>query len=223
MEKAVGYVRVSTDEQNLESQIAQITKYCELNNYELLSIVQEKGVSGSTSINERPAGSTLQSYIEQGAKAIIAVKLDRMFRATVDALTQTDAWGKQGVGLHIIDFCGFGALNTISPLGRMVFTMQAAFAEMELSQIRSRTKTAMQHKIARGEYTGQAPFGYFVTKNLKLEKLPWRDNAIALIKKLHSQNHSSRFIAECVNEEFNVKVSHVTIVNLINKQTKEAA
>lgn len=213
MEKAVGYVRVSTDEQNLEGQIAQIKKYCELNNYELLEIVEEKGVSGSTSINNRPAGSTLQGFITQGATAIIAVKLDRMFRATVDALTQTDAWSKQGVGLHIIDFCGFGALNTISPLGRMVFTMQAAFAEMELAQIRSRTKAAMQHKISRGLSAGQTPFGYY-REGFKVIEYSWRNEAIIFIKKLVALKHSSRFIASCVSEQFKTPISHTTIIRM---------
>ena len=209
--KTVGYVRVSTDEQDIEGQIAHITKYCELNNFELLHIVKEIGITGSTRIIDRPAGKTIQQYINQGATNIIAVKLDRMFRSTIDALSQTDAWLKQGVGLHILDFAG-SALNTLSPLGRMVFTMQAAFAEMELSTIRSRTKAAMQYKKSKSEFTGKLPWG-FTLEGKTISQNSWRPEAIAELKKLHAKGHSARLIADHLHQY--QPISYRTVCRLI--------
>lgn len=218
--KTIGYIRVSTDDQDYESQITQIRKYAELNKLELIDIIKEKGISGSTSINSRPAGRNIQQHIDAGCRHIIAAKLDRMFRSTVDALSTTDQWTSAGVALHIIDFAGFGSLNTSSPLGRMVFTMQAAFAEMELAQIRGRTKTAMQHKKDKGEFTGQVPFGYRRSGEggWQIAEEPWRPQAIKRIAQLAAAGRSYRFIAECVTEEFATKCSHTTINRIIKRQ-----
>ena len=46
--KAIGYVRVSTEEQaregiSLEAQRAKITTYCELNDLELVGIIEDAG------------------------------------------------------------------------------------------------------------------------------------------------------------------------------------
>jgi DNA invertase Pin-like site-specific DNA recombinase len=48
--KAIGYVRVSTDEQaregvSLDNQRAKIAAYCELNDLELVEIIEEPGAS----------------------------------------------------------------------------------------------------------------------------------------------------------------------------------
>ena len=50
MKKAVGYVRVSTEEQaregvSLENQEAKIKAYCELNDFVLIEIVADEGLS----------------------------------------------------------------------------------------------------------------------------------------------------------------------------------
>src|ERR1035437_2165498 len=51
MKKAVGYIRVSTSEQALEgisldNQKAKIKAYCQLNDIELVSIIEDAGKSG---------------------------------------------------------------------------------------------------------------------------------------------------------------------------------
>ena len=51
MKKAVGYVRVRTEEQaregvSLENQEAKIKAYCELNDFELLEVVTDAGLVG---------------------------------------------------------------------------------------------------------------------------------------------------------------------------------
>ena len=58
MKKAIGYIRVSTEQQadegvSLSAQRAKITAWCELNEYELVAIYEDAGISGKT-IEKRP-------------------------------------------------------------------------------------------------------------------------------------------------------------------------
>lgn len=219
--KAIGYIRVSTEEQkrngdSLAAQAEAIKKYCLQQKLTQVEILAEGGVSGDISIGKRPAGKTIANFIAEGVNNIVAVKLDRLFRNTIDALTQSNEWIKQDVALHLLDFGG-QCLNTRSPEARMMFTMRAGFAQMERELIASRTQTAMDHKRSKGECLGQVPFGYERIGE-KLIKLPSRQVMVNTIKELHELGYGSRFIANCIESDHRVKCSHATITNLIKKE-----
>ncbi|NOQ19220.1 MAG: hypothetical protein GQ571_04530 [Desulfobacterales bacterium] len=103
MKKAIGYVRVSTDDQakegvSLENQEAKIRSYCDLKDLELLEIIEDAGISAK---NLRRPGA--QKVIEMAQKkmvdAVVVYKLDRMFRSTVDALDTNNEPKIRGIGL----------------------------------------------------------------------------------------------------------------------------
>jgi len=160
MKKAIGYIRVSTDEQvkegvSLENQEAKIRSYCDLKDFELLEIVQDAGISAK---NLRRPGA--QKIIEMAQKkmvdAVVVYKLDRLFRNTTDALMITKKFDKWAVSFHSIQ----EALDTKSAMGKFFFTLTAALAEMEREIIGERTRDVLQRKKANGEVYGHVPFGY---------------------------------------------------------------
>jgi DNA invertase Pin-like site-specific DNA recombinase len=154
MKKAIGYIRVSTDEQakegvSLENQEEKIRSYCDLKDFELLEIVEDAGISAK---NLRRPGA--QKVIEMAQKkmvdAVVVYKLDRMFRSTVDALETTKQFDKWGVSFHSIA----ENLDTKSAMGKFFFTLTAALAEMEREIIGERTRDVLQRKKANGEVYG---------------------------------------------------------------------
>lgn len=160
MIKAIGYIRVSTDEQakegmSLENQEAKIRAYCNLKDFELLEIVEDAGISAK---NLRRPGA--QRIIEMARNkmvdAIVVYKLDRMFRSTVDALETTKQFDKWNVSFHSIQ----ETIDTKSAMGKFFFTLTAALAEMEREIIGERTKDVLQKKKANGEVYGHVPFGF---------------------------------------------------------------
>ncbi|EWY36884.1 DNA invertase Pin [Skermanella stibiiresistens SB22] len=162
---AVGYVRVSTADQtdsglSLEHQEARIRAYAAAQGLELLDIVSDAGVSAGKELSSRPGGVRVLAMLTTGpARHLIALKLDRVFRNAADALNQTAAWDKAGVGLHLVDMGG-QSINTQSAMGRMFFTMAAGFAEMERGLIAERTAAAIQQKKKRGEVYGRPVLGF---------------------------------------------------------------
>ncbi len=164
--KAIGYIRVSTDEQaasglGLADQRQRITAYAAMRGLELVDIIADEGVSGGKPIADRPGGAVLLKALRAGkASAVIVLKLDRGFRNAADCLGTVGAWDKRGIGLHIVDLGGT-AVDTSSAMGRFMLTVLAGAAEMERNLIAERTRAAMRQKRERGERASRiAPFGY---------------------------------------------------------------
>jgi DNA invertase Pin-like site-specific DNA recombinase len=159
---AVGYVRVSTEEQaregiSLDAQEERIRAYCQLAELRLAQTVRHEGISGAKKLASR--GDELTGALAGGAGHVVALKLDRLFRDAVDALETTKAWDKAGITLHLIDMGG-QTVSTNSAMGRMMLTMMAGFAELERNLIRERTSAAQQHMKRRRKVYGAIPVGF---------------------------------------------------------------
>jgi hypothetical protein len=132
---AVGYVRVSTKEQasgvSLDAQVQFIESYCRMRNLTLVAIHRDPGVCGSTALDDRPGGAEVMAAIAGGVRHVVAYKLDRLFRDTIDALTRVRAWDGSGVAMHLVDMGG-QTVDTSTAMGRFVLTVLAAAAEMEV-------------------------------------------------------------------------------------------
>lgn len=188
--KAIGYVRVSTEDQaregvSLAAQEERLRAYCTMSGLELVGVLQEAGVSGAKPLADRLQGGGLLRLVRtKQVQHVVALKLDRLFRDAEDCLHQTKAWDKAGVALHLLDMGG-QAINTASAMGRMFLTMAAGFAELERNLISERTKTAMQHLKTQGKTFGHTAYS---------------DTDIAsYLKAEHTQGRSFRELAAEMN------------------------
>lgn len=165
MKKIIAYVRVSTQEQedhgvSIEAQIARIKQYAEMQGYELVDILVDGGISASKPISTRPEGGRLVEIVNaKEADAVIAIKLDRLFRNTSDAITTIEDWDKKQIGLIILDMGG-QIVDTSSAIGRFFITLMAGLSELELNQTRERTKAALGHKKATRQAYCHSVYGW---------------------------------------------------------------
>jgi len=194
--RAIGYIRVSTEDQarkgvSLDNQEDKIRAYAELKDLELVGIVKDAGISAKN-LNRLGVQNVLKMARQKEVEAIIVYKLDRMFWSTVDALETTRKFDRWGIAFHSIH----ETLDTQSAMGRFFFTLTAALAEMERGIIGKRTKAALSHKRANGEKTGgDVPFGYCLGADGKtLMEHPKEQEAIRLIKRLNWKGYSLRAI-----------------------------
>lgn len=199
MEKAIGYARVSTEEQaaegiSLAAQLERIRSYCALNGLDLVGVITEEGISAAKPLAERPGGRRLLELLgSDGIGHVVALKLDRLFRDAIDCLTVVRDWDRKRIALHLVDQGG-QAINTKSAMGRFFLTVMAGVAEMERNLIGERTRIALQHKRRNGEVYGPEPFGYR-RKGERLVPDPRELKALELMKRLRSQGYSYRRIA----------------------------
>ena len=199
--KAVAYVRVSTGKQDLsmDAQEERIRLYCKLNHLDLVEVIRERGVTAKIKLNKRPEGSRLAKLTAAGVCHIVALKLDRLFRNAVDALSHVEEWERAGIALHLVDMGG-QSVNTASSMGKMLITMLAGFAEFERNMIAERTTAALAYKKARREVFNHLPFG-FNAKDGALAPDPKEQAVIARMATLRKEGTSYNVIANVLNAD----------------------
>lgn len=158
---AVGYVRVSTREQadsglSISAQIRRITNYCETNNLNLIEIIKDENVSASIPLAQRVGGGRLLNLTEENPIAVVAIKLDRLFRDAHDCLGVTKDWDKRGNSLFLMDL----GMDTTTAMGRAFLTNAATYAELERNLISERTKEALNQIKIEGGTLGATKFGW---------------------------------------------------------------
>jgi len=196
--KAIGYIRVSTAGQveegiSLEAQKAKINAWCIANDYELLEVFIDAGISGK-SMNRDGLTSAME-VLEKGM-AIVVYSLSRLTRSTKDMLHLAESIERQGSDLVSLT----EKIDTTSAAGRMVFRMLAVLNEFERDQVSERTKAALAHKKANGERVGTIPYGYRLTKDGKiLEEQEREQRILKKILKLRIEGLTLQAIADHLN------------------------
>ena len=196
--KAIGYVRVSTDEQaksglGLEAQIAKIKAYAELFDIELTEIIMDEGISGKT-LDREGLQRAIKILKDKKAEGMVIAKLDRLTRNVADLGTLVSTVFDKAELYSVSE-----QINTKNAAGRLVLNVLVSVAQWERETICERTKDALQAKKARGEKTGgNTPFGFDVI-NGKLVKNEEEQAIISEIKNLKNKGLSLRKIAEVLN------------------------
>lgn len=205
--RAIGYVRVSTEEQaaegvSLEAQEARVRAYCAMRGLDLVEVVVDAAVSGGKPLHTREGGARVLRAVERReVAAVVALKLDRLFRDCADCLEVTRQWDRRDVALHLVDIGG-QAIDTSSAMGRFFLTVMAGAAEMERNQVRERTVAALAHKRSKGERIGQVPFGFVLgADGVHLVEEPAEQRVIALVCRLRADGLSIRAIAAVLNDD----------------------
>ncbi len=203
MNKAVAYLRVSTENQlgedkfGLDSQREDIERYCKLHNLELVQEFIEEGVSGSKEI--RPALSDMFVAAKEGGfKHVIVAKLDRIARDLMLQLFIEKELLK--FGIEIISVAE--PLRADDPTGRLMRQIIGAFSEFERSRITERLCAGKIQKAKTGGYcAGRPPFGYTAeNKQLVLNE----DEAVIVreIFNLHNQGYGYQYISNSIKRVY---------------------
>lgn len=181
--RAAGYVRVSTPDQPLDSQEAELVAYCRARGWELeLFRDVQCGADATRPGLERLMGAVRRRKVD----AVVCVKLDRLGRSLSHFAALFHELQTLGVGL----VCISQGIDTVAEPGRMnpaahfFVTVLAAVAEFERELIRERTVDGLKAARARGSRLGRPPS---VTAEQRQE-----------ILRLHHAGQSCRAIARTV-------------------------
>jgi len=148
--RSVLYCRVSTTDQNVEVQLTSLREYAERRGWQVAGEFVDQGVSGSK--EKRPALDKLMADARRRAMdAIVVFSFDRFARSVshlARALDEFRALGIEFVSLH-------EAIDTSTPMGRAMFHIAGAFAELEREIIRERVKAGLANAKRRGRKVGR--------------------------------------------------------------------
>lgn len=164
----IGYARVSTQEQNLDSQVDALHKAG-------AEKVYTEKVTGTK--KSRPELERLVDYAREG-DTIVVYKLDRLGRSLKNMLGLTELFEERGIQLQSIQ----DGFDTNTATGKAMFRMLAVLSEMERDIIAERTRAGLTAARARGRKGGRPK------KNKKdIEKA---------LKLYHTQQYSVKEITE---------------------------
>jgi DNA invertase Pin-like site-specific DNA recombinase len=166
--KRLGYGRVSTADQNPDSQKDALQKA----GVDQVFLDTFTGTKSS-----RPQLDKMKDQLRSG-DTIVITRLDRLGRSTKDLLNLVSDLQELGVNLEVLE----QNINTSSPEGKLFFTLVASFAEFEREIMRARTIDGLAAARARGRVGGRKP--------------AMTQSKVAMAKKMYEEGRYVKEIAE---------------------------
>lgn len=197
--KAVGYCRVSTEEQaqeglSLDYQQKCIRAYAESQGWKLAGFYVDAGYSGKDT--NRPQYTRMVDELRAGrAEILIVLKIDRITRKQRDLLNLLEGvLEPSGVGFKSVQ----EPFDTSTGMGKAFIGMVSVFAQLEGDMISERTTSILRNKQKNGEWVGRVPYGFrLVNKQLVVDDN--QHKTIQRIKRLRRDGKSIRAISTLVS------------------------
>jgi DNA invertase Pin-like site-specific DNA recombinase len=160
MEQTILYSRVSTLDQDYQSQFDDLRKWANSNNFKVIKTFGEK-VSGYDLTKERAEYDKMKAYVlENNIKHICCWEISRLGRSTVKTLSEIEFFTNHGVNI----FFKKENLNTLSDnaTNKLILTILSSMAEMERDTIIERSIRGKISSAEQGKRTGFPimPYGF---------------------------------------------------------------
>lgn len=176
--RAIGYIRASTDEQVItpEGQARALRAYAEKNKLEIVAFLSDNA-SGASELDARDGlMQAIDQMRDRDAGVLLVWKRDRIARDMFRAMFVERLIEKMGGRVVTSD----GIAGGIGPEEKLLRQMLDAFSEYERMMIRMRTKNALATKRENGERIGAIPYGYKVVGK-RLVPEPTEQSAVVFI------------------------------------------
>lgn len=152
--KAFIYCRVSTDKQETERQLRDLTEYCLKNDYEIVGTLQEE-ISATKSVRARE--HLIQKVKDSKADFFIAQDISRFSRNVKVGIELKDRLHKLNVCL-IFQQTGLKSLDedgTENTVAKLLFTMLMSVYETENDTKRKNIKSGLANAASKGVILGR--------------------------------------------------------------------
>ncbi len=199
--KVIGYIRVSTEEQNLgpEAQEKVLEDWCKANGSVLCEVFYDSGVSEGAELDKRPALlKAIDALKEHNAGILLVAKRDRLARETMFAAMIERLVERSGARVRSADGVG----NGDGPEDQLLRTIIDAFATYERQIIKGRTKAALAVKKTRRERVGQIPYGWKLSQDgVHVEPEPEEQEVIRIAGGLRAKGLTFQAIGKALAEQ----------------------
>lgn len=151
MESVVILARVSTDRQEYQRQVNELTDYCNKVGWNVEAVFCNK-VSGAKLIEERTEIMDMIAFVKANAiSKVVCLEISRLGRNTLEALKVIEVLNEHGVSLYVKNY----NLETLNPDGRvnpvasLICTILLEIASMERLTIKERMASGRDQYIAK--------------------------------------------------------------------------
>ena len=154
MIRAAFYLRVSQDSQTVENQRLVLAEVAERSGWSVAQTFEDQGISGATGRDRRPGyDALLRAIARREVDMAAAWSVDRLGRSLPDLVAFLSEVRAAGCDLYLHQ----QAIDTSTPVGRMMFQLLGVFAEFERAIITSRILAGQARARAKGVRMGRPP------------------------------------------------------------------
>ena len=152
MKRAALYARVSTGDQNCDTQLLDLRQLAEQRGLTIIEEFIDYGISGARA--KRPGLDRLLADARRGKVDVLLVwSFDRIARSVRHLIEVLDELGKLN-----IEFISFQeAIDTAGPLGRALLVIIGAIGKLERNLIIERVRAGMRRARLEGRHIGRRP------------------------------------------------------------------
>lgn len=157
MDKICIFARVSTNGQDYDRQVNELTTLAHRNGWIVEAVFSEK-VSGAKRNSERKELSRMVEYVQtHNINKVAVTELSRLGRNTLQVLEVIEQFNKLGISLYIQNY-GIETLtenDEVNPMSQFLITILAEVARMERKTIRERVESGYKNYRANGGVVGR--------------------------------------------------------------------
>ena len=166
MKRAAIYVRVSTDKQTIDNQVAALRQIAERRDWQVVEQYSDAGISGAKGRDGRPGlDQMLKDAQRRKFDVIMAWAIDRLGRSLIDLLGTIQTLEACGVDLYLDQ----QSIDTTTPAGKLMFQVCGAFGEFERSMIRQRINAGLKRAVAQGKQLGRPKVDLAIEKRIQAQ------------------------------------------------------
>lgn len=201
MKKVIGYVRVSSETQKRKNnsiplQKKKIKEYCSLNDFDLIDVYEDDGVSGM-SIDKRNGFKSMVEFMKENKiDGIVVWSLSRLGRKMKDVVEFMDFLKSNNIGFFSIK----ENLSNDDKIGSLIMNILSSINEFEVEVIRERIKDVKRNKKENREVYGRMMYGYDNINGKMIENKEEK-RIIRRVKNFRSRGWSWRKISNRLNDE----------------------
>ena len=201
MDKVVLLVRVSTDKQEYQRQINELTEYCNKVSWEIVKVFSNK-ISGVTKIEDREEIQSLIQYVKENRiSRVVCLEISRVGRNTLEALKIIQFLNENRVSLYVKNY-NLETLDNngnVNPITSLICTILLEISQMERLTIKERMESGRKQYIERCRKDGikmGRPSTY--RKSVEVYKEQYQKE-ISLLKKGYSLSNISKITGTSIN------------------------
>lgn len=157
MKKVCILARVSTQSQDYDRQVNELTTYAQSCNWNVVKVFANK-ISGATKNEDRTEIQELINFVKTNkVDKVLCLEISRLGRNTLEALKVIELLNEQKIPLFVKNY----SLETlddngnINPMAQLLITLLLEIGSMERSTIRQRMASGYQNHLANGGRVGR--------------------------------------------------------------------
>ena len=201
MKKLIGYVRVSSNISKLKgnsinNQISKVNDFCGLNDYELVDVLKDEGLSGMEYSKRDGYLELIERCKTENIDGVVVYCLSRLGRRMKDIIDVMELFNKNDIEFYSVK----ENINNKDIMGKLMMNILMSFNEFEVDNIRERIIDVKRNNKENGLVYGKLMYGKDKDGKLLIDNID-EMKVIRYMKMLRSKGYSYFRISDRLNDK----------------------